>query len=264
MGTQTTGVCRLCGIHTKLTFEHIPPKSAYNDRQRLFQTIQFLINGWKQEKFRSGLGRFSLCEACNNKTGKWYGSAFVDWARQGMEYLSKMERGVSVVLPFHIMPLNVVKQICVMSLAMSSPNRLSYHDDMRRFVLSPRDKQFPQKYQIFVYFNLHGQPRFASEMALHGNNHVITFVESEVALPPFGYCVTSGQSRAKENLAKNEGLCEITHFTRYSYNIWTRVGLQIPVLETHQPFPLDYRSESQIEEDFAQNQQIMKEMNSQS
>jgi hypothetical protein len=179
-----------------------------------------------------------------------------------MEYLNKMERGVSIVLPFHIMPLNVIKQICVMTLAMSSPNRLGYHDDLRRFVLNPRQRYFPEKYQIFVYFNIYGQPRFVSEVALHGNHHFNTFVETEVALPPYGYCITSGSSNPKENLARSAGLCEITHFTRYSYNVWTRFGLQIPVLETHQPFPLDYRDESQIERDYVRNLQIMKENDS--
>ena len=37
------GVCRLCGEYTKLSFEHVPPKAAFNDRPVVNANIKMLI-----------------------------------------------------------------------------------------------------------------------------------------------------------------------------------------------------------------------------
>jgi hypothetical protein len=62
----------------KLTFEHVPPKSSFNEgRQEVFGLMDFLnrppsgkMTGGRIEQ--RGAGEWSLCENCNNKTGSWY------------------------------------------------------------------------------------------------------------------------------------------------------------------------------------------------
>ena len=39
MARSNTGFCRLCGNYGKLTFEHIPPKAAFNNHQQLLTTM---------------------------------------------------------------------------------------------------------------------------------------------------------------------------------------------------------------------------------
>jgi 5-methylcytosine-specific restriction endonuclease McrA len=77
------GNCCICGIHSKLSFEHVPPRAAYND-QRVFEAnIRGLAAGnWGgQERpaqgkwLQRGAGKETLCEQCNNCTGSWYGMA---------------------------------------------------------------------------------------------------------------------------------------------------------------------------------------------
>jgi hypothetical protein len=38
------GVCHLCGELKALTFEHIPPKAAYNDKPILIQKYEHLFD----------------------------------------------------------------------------------------------------------------------------------------------------------------------------------------------------------------------------
>ena len=249
MPSSFVGFCRLCGEYKNLSFEHVPPQSAFNNHQRLLQTMQDKIEERPYSRFRRGLGKHTLCESCNNLTGGWYGEAFVSWTKQGFEWFDKVKGEQMLSLPYYIKPLNVLKQSLVMALAMSPESSLKYHRELRRFVLSPRQKYLPPQYRVHVYFNMDGQPRFASGMAVMkvGEGGGANYIEAEVSLPPFGYSITSPVGDYK-SLADAADLYEITWFSRYNYDEWAVVHLRIPSRETHQPFPLDYRSRDEIEE----------------
>lgn len=209
--------------------------------------MQNLLEGHSHTKFRKGIGEYCICVKCNSITGGWYGVAFADWTRQGFEWFEKLSAKDALILPYFIRPLNVIKQVLVMALAMSSERTLEYHRELRRFVLNREQKYLPPKYRVHAYFNVDGQPRFASGMAIMRTDvNRASYVEAEVALPPFGYCVSTIVKDAK-SLAEYQGLCDITWFARYDYNIWTRVSVCLPAKETHEPLPLDYRSRSEIE-----------------
>jgi hypothetical protein len=82
------GACHLCGDHTKLSFEHVPPKAAFNDRPVVQVSIEKLIkkesdlDNISGKTFQRGAGGYTLCEKCNSLTGGWYGPAYVDWIYQ--------------------------------------------------------------------------------------------------------------------------------------------------------------------------------------
>lgn len=243
---MTEGICRICGYYKKLSYEHIPPKSAFNDQQRVFETMQNLLEGHSHTKFRQGIGKQSLCVSCNSNTGGWYGGSFVDWSRQGLEWLDKLGDKSLFSLPYYIKPLNVIKQIVIMALAMSSERTLAYHRELRRFVLNKYQRYLPPKYRIYTYFNVNGQPRFAAEMAImRSDTNSGDYVEAEISLPPFGYCVST-PIKGSKSLAETQGLYEITWFSDFAYDEWVPVHLRLPSKETHEPLPLDYRSESEI------------------
>lgn len=254
MKKEHEGFCRLCGQYKKLSFEHIPPRSAFNDQQRVFQTMQDFVSGRGYSKFRGGIGKYSICEACNNRTGAWYGVAFADWARQGLEWLDKIESNTLFDLPYYIKPLNVIKQIIVMALAMSPENTVPFESELAGFVLNREQKYLPPKEKVYVYFNQDGHPRFASgAVIMNTKTGSGAFVRAEISLRPFGYCVCSPVRKTKL-LASSQGLCDISWFSEFDYNVWTEVYLRLPLLETHEPFPLDYRTKTEIEEEFTRNQ----------
>ena len=82
---KSCDICALCGKKRKLTFEHIPPRAALNNKPVKVVTGEALINqigdsnklpwdmnGVQYTINQKGSGRYSLCEECNNKTGHWY------------------------------------------------------------------------------------------------------------------------------------------------------------------------------------------------
>ena len=74
MDRKQMGYCHICGTYGKLTFEHIPPESALNKGRAKVYTGDDAIKQYTGEKSRylslqQGMGKYSLCESCNNNTG---------------------------------------------------------------------------------------------------------------------------------------------------------------------------------------------------
>ncbi len=246
------GRCRLCGDLKELTKEHIPPKAAFNHERRVFETMQDALglSGQKQSIFQGGIQKTTLCESCNNKTGNLYAKAFVEWSKQGFIYLDKIRFSLPLQLPFNIMPLNVIKQIMIMNLATVSEERIDAHLELRRFVLNPSQRYLPPHLRIFTYLNKQGKPRLIDHEAVISRVDIgaIEYVNSEIALPPFGYCVTSTAKKGTKSLAESQGLYDITWFSEFDYNSPKQVWLKLPMRETHDPFALDYRTEAEVKE----------------
>jgi hypothetical protein len=242
------GLCRLCGELGKLSFEHVPPKKAFNNHQRLLRTLEDHLSNRSHSKFRRGLGKYSLCESCNKRTGAWYGEAFVAWTKQGFEWFDKVAGEKLISLPYYIKPLNVLKQVLVMALAMSGERSISFQEQLRKYLLNPKERDIPSDYKVFTYFNMEGQLRFASEIAiLDTTGEGSEIIQAEVALPPFGYCITRPTENRK-SLAESKKLFEITWFSGFRYDEWVNVHLRVPTRDTHFPSPLDYRNENGVEE----------------
>ena len=87
------GTCALCGAETQLTFEHIPPRCAFNNHpaksysgDELIKTIAgekrkpWDLSGLKYSNDQKGFGMYSLCSKCNSYTGKYYGNEYKKFA----------------------------------------------------------------------------------------------------------------------------------------------------------------------------------------
>src|SRR6056297_792501 len=122
MGRRTqNGQCHLCLTEGPLSFEHIPLKSAFNDRPVHVKEFDDLIvdnrvvdDGKPGRKQQRGAGKFSLCAKCNNETGSWYGDAYKTWAIQGLRHCEHATTAPSLAFNFQIFPLRVIKQIACM------------------------------------------------------------------------------------------------------------------------------------------------------
>ncbi len=117
------GICHICGNYGELTFEHIPPQKAFNwQRAKIYNGYEALnkING-EPAKFinlQQGMGKYSLCEHCNNTTGSWYAQTYRDIAMDVVKYLHNndpLKHGDVVTFTFKECPiLRFVKQVIAM------------------------------------------------------------------------------------------------------------------------------------------------------
>lgn len=68
------GQCHICGKYSKLTFEHVSPENAMNSGSTTIYTGENVVKRYRGEKAKyinqqQGMGKYTLCEKCNNNTG---------------------------------------------------------------------------------------------------------------------------------------------------------------------------------------------------
>lgn len=244
---KVDGICRLCGLYAEMSKEHIPPKSAFNNTDRAFETIAHTVRGWGRQKFRGGVGIHTLCNPCNNKTGGDYGTAYADWARQGLDFLQAVQRKGIDEFSFNIKPLNVLKQVSTMAVAMLSPNVIDRHLELRRFILNRDSRYMPSEYAIFAYLTVSDTARMESEIGvLSTNTGEVTYVYAEVAFPPFGFIAIPRKALLPPAKIREHRLYPIDWFTYYEYDETETVQLRLPGLSVQTQYPLDYRTEEQV------------------
>jgi len=242
------GICHICGIHGPLSFEHIPPKAAFNNRPvvRLSFDEAFTLGPDAKPKGKTdqkGMGGYTLCERCNNNTGSWYGNHFVEWCYQGMATLVRAGGNPSLIYLNYVFPLPILKQIVTMFFSVNSSDFQRHHPDLVRFVLNREARFLPPIYRFFVYYNIEGLSRSMGIMALSNIKSGNVSLMSEITYPPFGYVMTINSEPSDKRLF------EITDFAKLKYNEFKVMELKLPVLPTHGPAPGDYRSKKQFEEE---------------
>ncbi|MDH1270120.1 HNH endonuclease [Rhizobium pusense] len=247
------GKCCICGKHRKLTFEHIPPKRAFNSGGGRSTTIDQLLaeyegNNARYSKDRKGFGKLSLCELCNNNTGAWYGNAYVEWAHQGMRFL---DASGTLAMPFHIFPGRVAKQIIAMFASTNGPNFFDAHPELRKFVLDPQWVGIPKKFKLLTYLTTSNvqTARITGIIATMDFGQSKASIFSEIAFTPFGYILVI------DSPPPARGLFDITFFCHEPYRQYRDLHLPIGAKEVHSYIPADFRTE----EEWSQAQALAKE-----
>ena len=249
------GNCHLCGEYKKLSFEHVPPKKAFNDKPAIYTEIEKMIdkdprNIREGEISQKGVGGHTLCEKCNNDTGSWYGNAFVEWVYQGLTILHKTERQPTLYYPFHIFPLRIIKQIICMFFSVNGPDFCKREPELVRFVLNREEKHLNPKIRIYAFYTASSYSRqvgWGSWVTYNYKSGKGPYMFGEITFSPFGYIMSL------DSKPHDSRLYDISFFADYSYNDWKSISLRLPVLPVDSCFPGDYRSNEEIQKAFERN-----------
>ena len=157
------GKCALCRTEGELSFEHIPPQSSFNstpakpvtgDRLMLDNDrMPWETDGLPYSNQQRGMGKYSLCESCNNLTGTWYGYDYKLMAHIINYALSQpIKPNVNGIGIHNIHPLRFIKQVLSMFCSINNSDD-SRFEALRNFVLDKDavglDKE---KYKLCMYF----------------------------------------------------------------------------------------------------------------
>jgi hypothetical protein len=248
---KIVGTCNICGKYGELTFEHIPPKSAFNTRPVVSQHIWELMKKSDLDDLskgpiqQRGMGAYTLCGRCNNNTGRWYGNAFADWAIQGMEILLPLVRNNSsstLYHIFHLLPLRVIKQILCMLFSVNGKIFRETQPELEKFILNKHQKYLPPDINVYTFYNISSRMRASGVRSRidgilsHSHQHCF----SEITFPPFGYIVSFDSPPPQDNL------CPITHFADYDFDEDSDITLRMPILPIYSFMPADFRSREEI------------------
>lgn len=240
--------CHICGLNTQLTFEHIPPRAAFNNRSIVNTPFDKFVNAddlddlasLKGKQSQKGAGGYTLCGKCNNDTGAWYGNAFVSWAYQGLHVSQYASTAPSLYHLFHIFPLRVIKQVACMFFSANHAGFNKVQPELVRFVLNRDRKYLDPKIRFYAYFSMSDRSRQSGVtglMSLDGGAHQVF---SEISFPPFGYIMSL------DSPPPDDRLVDISHFAQYGYNEWVDVSLRIPVLPVYTWLPGDFRDREAV------------------
>ena len=263
------GSCRVCGKNGELTFEHIPPRVAFNRYPVAGERIWKLINvhpgnypSYVHRDFQGGFGRHALCASCNNGIGSKYAASFGHWAKQCLSIEGRIDARTRVIqrATFDIFPLRVIKQICLMFLCFNEDDFGSFHPEIAAFVSDPDRRLLPPRIRVSAYILQNNKLRFARGMVPKtvkpeqmNPDGILTMIDeaaeiaanweapTEIAFPPLGYAMTFGEDEADGQRAN------ISSFAEYSFDDRETVVLDFPVLPVHTWYYGDYRTLAEIE-----------------
>jgi hypothetical protein len=204
------------------------------------------------KKAQRGAGRHTLCETCNNNTGSWYVPSYIRWAEQVMEYVTRRPNGYTLALPYQIRPLRVLKQIVCMFASACGPTLTRNHPELTKFVLDRWAVHLPRDIKVFA-FMMHPSSWMARQTGItsvldasQGGALIQNF--SELSFPPLGYFLTLGGS------PPDRGTTDITFFADHALDQKREIHLPLPMRGIYSPFPGDFRSPSELQAAFDQNQ----------
>jgi hypothetical protein len=241
------GICHLCGEHRVLSFEHVPPEKAFNDKPAFLIPFEEAIHlGPDDEphsrpvKQQRGMGGYTLCGPCNSKTGGWYGNQFIQWSYDAAMLLERSDGKPTLLYPYYIHPLPILKQILSCFLSVNSPMMQQRYPDLAHFVLNKEARYLNPRYRFFAYYTIQGRPR---QLPFTRSYDIFTDKDpylSEFTTFPFGYVMTI------DSTTPDSRLLDISHFSRYDYDEFVTLTLRFAVLPAHMTIPGDYRTKEEI------------------
>ncbi len=238
--------CHICGTKTKLSYEHIPPRAAFNNRPVVEGLLGELIKSdkiggsLKGKTLQRGGGGYTLCEKCNNNTGSWYGKDYVDWVEQTARILMESKINPSIYCLYNIFPLRVIKQIVCMFFSVNANNFKDVQKELVRFVLNKDAVGIEPQIHIYCFLNPSKVSRQSGVSGLLDFKKHRTKIISEIIFFPFGYILSLNEIKPDDRLA------EITFFSGYHYNERKEIHLKLPYLPIYSYLPGDYRNEQEI------------------
>jgi hypothetical protein len=276
------GRCRICQKFGRLTKEHVPPKSAFNDRSYL----EYYVNKaneaervkWETRDVDSnGIYLFTLCEKCNNHTGRLYGTDYGKFV-QAFTSVATPEHAGSIVEANVkcFFPQRVIKQAISMILSTSEatsfsgyerfaspflatdvviPSAFTVHpadvlrlkgvyDELRRFVLDKEAVGLPIGVHLGAYAVANEGAALRTGIGIQArlSSNTVHWVVVVGLWPIHWVLLLQGDPLGEE-------VADFTEWASLGFKAKKNQAVQIPCQWSAGKYPLDFRSPEQIKRD---------------
>jgi hypothetical protein len=209
------GTCRLCGEHKQLSFEHVPPRAAFNDLPRFYphtmQLIAHELEGAAAPEIThepKGAGAYTLCHLCNNRCAR-YAIHFIAWAVALKAALDAQPTAITIATSFMMRRSRVMKQIVAMFLSANPPETGERNDGLRRYVWNAEAIGLPDRIRVHAALTRDQdarQARVTGYVNLENPSANSTF--SEIAFAPLVMVMTFGAPPPDQRLVDISSLAQ--------------------------------------------------------
>jgi hypothetical protein len=190
-------VCHICLETKKLSHEHVPPRSAFNNCTGLWDRLvspKEANDSARRVMLKGGFYVPTLCEDCNSRVCSTYASAYVDFVRHLVSMPALFDpNGRSRIVSVPCDTLMLAKELATMILAIEKVAYSKHYFDLRRFVLN-KDATLEPNFRILAFL----VPELANAgtiTRIHARVDTFApgyrFVGGEISFFPFGFVYTS-------------------------------------------------------------------------
>lgn len=243
------GKCKLCLETKELNFEHIPPRSAFNNETKYYIVDQtefykkakeytFENLKPKSKKEQGGIGTYSFCMDCNGFLGSKYVRTYKEFAQIAMNIIKSNDINAKAY-KFDIKGLELLKflkQITAIFIASNNYSFAKSYPELLEFVKDENLAELNEKYRFYMYLNNEGQNR-------NGHIHYTNLYGAvcDFTFPPFGFVLS---------IENSNRIMQLTEITDFKYFKEFKFAKKIPIIfnkyPTYYPFPLDFRTKEQL------------------
>ncbi|MBN2286356.1 MAG: hypothetical protein JXI43_07900 [Tissierellales bacterium] len=209
---QELSRCHVCLSKTDLTREHIPPKSAFNHTNKLWDRLILKHSATsKKMHIRGGFWVQTLCEKCNNEIGALYAQQYVNFVKD-LVMSPKLFTPTNDARLFNIRAdtLYIAKEIAIMILASESLAFAEENQELRAFVLN-RQRIIQPPFQVLAFLvpdveEAGTMSRFHARVDTFAPG--FRFAGGEISCYPFGFVYARDIGKGYEV----EYMTDITHW----------------------------------------------------
>ncbi len=243
--TAPEGYCWLCNKHGKLTKEHIPPESAFNNFPLLYERViersrQTGVVEWGPDRKQRGLYFRSLCVKCNNNYGRLYGGAYVDLVKRIAERIGDVQEFHQFSLVGIKRPLAILKQVMLQFVTANGANFVRSNEWVAPFIRERNRTDFPRDVHIYLFASNH---RLSRKSGVSSHIDLLakkTYVTAEFTFWPLGTVMSFAGELADKRLTP------IQQWSQYPFDYRGLVDINLWVNPVASPYPLDFRTVEQV------------------
>ena len=208
--------CNICGEFKKLTWDHVPPKSAGNDKEvdvnTLYKGIPTEHN--YQKRYRSGIKYRSICSQCNNVLLSSYDNAYKKFVLDIKQLLA-----TSIVLPEVVqIPVEINKvcrAICGHLLAAKDfyDDQSMIDSELRKYIVNIEYK-INKDYRLYYWIYPYNTIYIVRDFVVKSNSKKVAFPvnpASSIASYPIALIL-------EEGVGSNCGLVDLLQYTTDDIN----------------------------------------------
>ena len=245
MSGDSQARCWVCGSSEPLTSEHVPPRSAFNERPVILQqvsdeAIRAGYVGWEDgNEQRHGHSFISLCSKCNHRAGRSLVPSYRDFVYQIAERVSTRIPLEEIRVPTVRNPQLILRQVLMQFVSSNGASFVDVNPWIKPLLLTRREAAIPDDVYIYLFAT---QTRGLRTSGISG--HVLIDegryrILSEFTHWPLGTVLSFTELR-------DLPLFPIREWSRIPFNSKETVDVMLPVNPIASALPVDFRDDLDI------------------